>query len=515
MRSSRISIWLLFVFAHAILSAQNLDVLNIHPDLVPLLDKNMAPFYHGVASGDPTQNSVIIWTKITLPVSKKIALVNWEVSKDSSFKELVNSGKLMTTEQKGYSVKIDVTGLQENTRYYYRFSYGNTRSIIGQTQTLPQNPSQFSIAFASCSNYEWGFFNNYRLIAEDKEVALVVHLGDYIYEYAPNVYGDTSIGRVNVPAKEITSLYDYRTRYGLYRLDKDLIKLHQMKPMITTWDDHEIANNGYVEGAQNHQVEEGDWLTRKADGKKAYYEWMPVRDNTYHELYRSFKLGNLMELIILDTRIAGRTKQVDVESDPLFMDTSRTILGKDQYNWLLTELRDPSTGWKVIGNQVPFGPLFQPDFKGSANKYMDGWDGYPYERKKLIKTIQKEDLKNIVWITGDYHCSFAFENDLEATADQKDNASVEFVVTSITSANDDEWVSQDTAIMAQKDYLKFNPHCKYVNNVDHGYIVVKIEQDKITSSFYYVDTVKKRSAVKKKGKTFVVYKNKAILQEEK
>lgn len=489
--------------------------LNIHPDLVPLLDKNLAPFYHGVASGDPTQNSIIIWTRITLPKTIEQVSVKWEIATGSAFKEIIKFGETMTDEKSDFTVKADITELEENTIYFYRFSYNQIYSIVGQTQTLPKNPDSYNIAFASCSNYEWGYFNNYRFIAEDIDVNLVVHLGDYIYEYAPNGYGDTTIGRINVPAKEITTLYDYRTRYSLYRLDKDLMKLHQMKPFITTWDDHEIANNGYVEGAQNHQPKEGDWQARKSSGKQAYYEWLAIRDNSYHQLYRSFKLGDLMELIILDTRIAGRTKQVDNESDSNFNDSTRTILGKVQYDWLHNKLSDKTTTWKIIGNQVPFGTLYQPDFRGKADKYMDGWDGYPFERKKLIQMIQKENYKNIVWVTGDYHCSFAFENDLNATDDTKDNVSVEFVVTSITSANDDEGMQRDLAILGQKEYLKFNPHCRYVNNVDNGYVIVKIEKDKLRASFYYSETIKKPSNIKRKEKTFVVYKDSSILVEEK
>lgn len=511
---NKVFVILLLLAFPFILNGQN--DLNIHPDLIPHLDKKLAPFYHGVASGDPTQNSVMIWTKLTLPKNTDQALVHWEMDTDSLFKKPTLYGGTSVSATNDYSVKIDVQGLKENTKYYYRFEYEKKYSIIGQTYTLPSNPDEFSIAFASCSNYEWGFFNNYRLIAEDSEVKLVVHLGDYIYEYAPNGYGDTTLGRINVPAKEITTLDDYRTRYSLYRLDKDLMKMHQMKPTITTWDDHEIANNGYVEGAQNHQPNtEGEWLKRKSYGKQAYYEWMPVRDNEYHELYRSFQLGSLMELIILDTRIAGRTKQVNVESDPEFMDSSRTILGKDQYNWLMNKIENKNTTWKIIGNQVPFGPLYQPDMQGKAEKYMDGWDGYPYERSKLIKTLLDEKIKNIIWVTGDYHCSFAFENDLMATVATEDNASIEFVVTSITSANDDEWLPRDTAINGQKEYLKFNPHCKYVNNVDNGYLVIKIEKEKITSSFYYSDTVKKPSTNKRKEKVFIVRKNQAILEEVK
>ncbi len=494
-----------------ILKAQISDELNIHPDLIPLLDKNMAPFYHGVASGDPTENSVVLWTKVTLNKNISFIPIEWQIAEDPDFKKPIGKGITSTSNEQDFTVKIDITDLEENTKYYYRFMLPGDTSIVGQTLTLPKDPTEFTMAFASCSNYEWGYFNNYRFIAEDPEVDLVVHLGDYIYEYAPNVYGDTSIGRVNVPAREITTLDDYRTRHSLYALDRDLIKLHQMKPMITTWDDHEIANNGYVDGAQNHQTNEGNWQTRKNAGKQAYYEWLPIRDNSYHELYRSFKLGTLLELVILDTRIAGRTKQVDSESDAGYNDSARTILGKDQYSWLMNKLTDKTTRWKIIGNQVPFGPMYQPDMKGSSDKYMDGWDGYPFERKKLIKAIARLKIKNVVWLTGDYHCSFALENDIDGTVTTDDNVSVEFVVTSITSANDDEWLSLDSAKTGRQYYLDFNPHCKYVNNIDNGYVVVKVENTQITTHFYYAETVREPSQIKRKEKTFIVMDGKPVL----
>jgi alkaline phosphatase D len=193
------------------------------------------------------------------------------------------------------------------------------------------------------------------------------------------------------------------------------------------------------------------------------------------------------------------------------MDTSRTILGKEQYNWLVNRLRDKSTTWKIIGNQVPFGTLYQPDFKGNAGKYMDGWDGYPVERKRLIHTIITEKLQNIVWVTGDYHVSFALENDLNATSDPDDNASVEFVVTSITSANDDEGWTRNDAIGGQADYLKFNPHMKYVNNVDPGYLIVKVEKGKVTSEFFYADTIRTISDQQVKDRSYSVKKGKPVL----
>lgn len=482
--------------------------LNIHPDLLPHLNEKLAPFYHGVASGDPTAESVIIWTKVTLDKKEKKALILWEVAEDASFESIVAHGKKTVTAASDFSLKIDVSGLDPGRDYFYRFHYKDKVSLVGETRTLPKDASEISIAFAACSNYEWGYFNNYRFIAEDKDIDLVVHLGDYIYEYAIGVYGDTSIGRINVPAGEILTLSDYRTRYSLYRLDPDLMRAHQMKPFVTTWDDHEIANNAYDEGAQNHQEGEGDWHIRASAARKAYYEWLPVRKQKSEPLYRSFSIGTLADLIILDTRLEGRTEQVEDMLAPNFQDSSRTILGKQQYDWLIDELNGKQE-WKIIGNQVPFGPLYFPgDQRGE--KYMDGWDGYPYEQRRLMHELESKE--NVVFVTGDYHRSFALENDLEGTADESDNVSVEFVVTSITSANADEYMSKEDALAENESYLTNNPHMNYANSTGHGYLVLHISQEKVVADFVYASTVRSQDAEKRTERSVTVNRGVKVLK---
>lgn len=459
-------------------------------------------FAYGVASGDPTTSSVVLWTKLTL-INKEKTIVKWEVSTDSTFKNIVKAGKYVTDARLDYIVKHKIEGLKPGTHYYYRFSTNYDTSPIGQTQTLPEHiDDDFTIAFAACSNYEWGYFNAYRAMANDPDIDLVVHLGDYIYEYGVGVYGDTTIGRLNQPAHEIITLDDYRTRYALYRRDPDLQKLHQMKPMITTWDDHEIANNAYDNGAQNHSEDEGDWNTRKNIARKVYYEWMPIEMKNDEPLYRSFQIGQLMNLIILDTRLGGRTEQVYEKGDERLQDTNRTILGHDQFQWLKKELQTDAT-WKIIGNQVPFGPMYLPDEK-QDERYMDGWDGYPYDREKFINNVIQNDLKNIVFVTGDYHRSFVMKNDLNGSSSEEDDVSTEFVVTSITSANDDEYVDANKCEVYRKMYLKNNPHMSYCNNTDHGYFTLKVSQEKAIGKYFYVSTLRKIKFTIQESKEFVV-----------
>jgi len=506
----KINYLILFVLLFGkVIAQQN---LNIHPDLIPHLDLKLAPFYHGVASGDPTENSVVIWTKLTLDKAIHQTDVEWEIALDSAFSNILQKGKFEADESHFFTVKINIEQLQPYTSYYYRFKHNNTYSIVGQTKTLNSKSEHCKLAFASCSNYEWGYFNNYKFIAEDKSIDLVVHLGDYIYEYAVGKYGDTTIGRINIPHHEIVTLDDYRTRYSLYRLDKDLMKLHQMKPMITTWDDHEIANNSYMDGAQNHQPkEEGDWYKRKANATKAYYEWMPMSKKADQHLYRSFELGNFVNLILLDTRIDGRTEQVDSMEATNYFDTTRSILGEKQYNWLSKELKKPFK-WYIIGNQVPFGPLYSSTEK-KGEKYMDGWDGYPYEREKLIHFIEQEKIENVVFVTGDYHCSFALENDIEGTESTNDNSSVEFVVTSITSANDDEYEEEKMTEKYKQYFLNNNPHMKYCNNIDHGYLTLTISGEEVIAAFIYAEIVKKPTNIKRIEKQFEVKSGVSVVEE--
>lgn len=277
-------------------------------------DPTLAPFYHGVASGDPLEDAVIIWTRVT--TNRSSVDVNWKVATDSRMQNIVKQGQLQTNQSKDYTVKVDVTGLNDFTTYYYQFeALGNT-SIIGRTKTAPAaNVEADNLRFAvvSCSNYQNGFFNAYNQIANRNDLDAVIHLGDYIYEYETGEYGDNSGGRIHLPNNETVTLDDYRVRHSYYKLDPMLRNVHQQHPFIHIWDDHEFANDANKFGAQNHQPDtEGDWETRKNNAFKAYFEWMPLRANSREEyrLYRTISYGKLMDLIMLDTRIEGRDTQV-------------------------------------------------------------------------------------------------------------------------------------------------------------------------------------------------------------
>lgn len=458
---------ILFVCCNHIENSQKTQQLKTeklnHNGLETYYDPSQKPFYHGVASGDPLPDAVIIWTRVTPDVHKTVS-VNYIVATDNEMKNKVKNGFEKTDSTRDYTVKVDIKNLQPATFYYYQFEAEGKKSEIGRMKTAPKDSvKNIRLGFASCSNYSWGYFNAYRMMAKDSLDA-VVHLGDYIYEYETDVYSHPKLIRKHIPNKELISIIDYRTRYAQYRLDKNLQAVHAAHPFIVIWDDHELANNAYDEGAGNHQPEEGDWKTRQAAAKKAYYEWMPVREKNPQHLYRSFTFGNLVRLIMLDTRTEGRDKQAEGIFDPTFTDTSRKMISEEHFNWLTDELNKNET-WKVIGNQVLFSRM-KVFFSEQGEMYMDGWDGYPKQKRKLWNELCNR--KGIVFVTGDFHSSFVIRDDIQLYDCQCYQYASEFVVPSITSANYDEDYGTDSADKYYKLYMKENEHLEKINFLDNG-----------------------------------------------
>ncbi len=472
-------------------------------------DQGKKPFYHGVASGDPLATSVIIWTRVTPDNISEVA-VKWAISSNSAMENPVKSGTITTNTARDYTVKIDVKGLAENTTYYYQFEALNGQSAIGRTKTTAaDDKSAVKLAVVSCSNYEAGYYNAFARIAEKDDLNAVVHLGDYIYEYQPGGYGDSTLSRKHLPAKEIISLSDYRTRYAQYRLDKDFQKVHQMHPFITIWDDHEVANNVYKEGAQNHQPEDGDFMTRKEAAKQAYFEWLPVRDNATKDIYRTVKFGNTVDLIMLDERLAGRTYPVDSVSQSEFEAADRTMLGAEQLTWFKNELKTSDATWKVIGNQVIFSPCDISGLGFGSPVNLDAWDGYPYERSQISQFLANEKIENVIITAGDTHSSWAFEVPSE---DGKSNIAIEIGTPSITSANSDEYTPLEKVLQAEKVLGVKNPHLKYTDLKNHGYVILSLTEAETIAEWYYVDKLNAPSDKEVLGKKYVVKNGEAILQ---
>ena len=460
------------------------------------LSDQSAIFQHGVASGDPLPDRVVIWTRVTPPERQDRVEVDWEFATDSLFESVLKYGKFTTGADRDFTVKLDINGLNPGTRYYYRFKSLGETSMIGRTKTAAQVAGEIKLAIVSCSNYEWGYFNAYGRIAEKKDLDAVLHLGDYIYEYGTRQYRDSTIERFVQPEHEIITLDDYRTRYAHYRTDPDLQAVHAAHPFITIWDDHEIANDSYKDGAQNHQQEEGDYVQRKEIARKVYYEWLPVRES--EKLYRKISYGPLMDLIMLDERLEGRTKQLDSLRDPRFNDANRSMLGEVQLEWFKHTLSSSESKWKVIGNQVIYSDLRN----ASGGRNLDSWEGYPIEKQKIARFFMDEKIKNTVWVTGDTHSSWAFETMVEPISEEP--FAVEFGTTSINSGNWGDGKTKEQVAEREKGILKNNPHLKYTNQKDHGYLLLTINQNQVKADFMFVETNKVRSDEEMLGYSAIV-----------
>ncbi len=484
---------------------------TLHEAVAAHYDARLKPFYHGVASGDPLADRVIIWTRVTPEDSVEKISVLWEIAEDENFTSIYKSDSTTTSCARDYTVKVDVDALQPDRIYYYRFKALGGTSITGRTKTAPVTmKDSLKFAVVSCANWEWGYFNGYDKIADRPVLDGVLHLGDYIYEYASGKYGDTTIGRFNIPKTEVVSLSDYRTRYSLYRLDIGLRRVHQQHPFIAIWDDHEIANNSYTEGAQNHQPEEGDYAIRKAAAKQAYYEWIPIREG--QQLYRSFSFGPLADVIMLDERLAGRNAPVDSLTDPNLNNPDRSMLGTDQLKWFENNLKNSNAVWKVIGNQVIFSEVNLSAASPKMPRNLDSWDGYPVEKKAIENFVIQNTIKDLIFTTGDTHGSWAIE---VADGIKKNYTAfaVEFGTTSISSANGDEYKNADTVKMTEASVMKANPHIKYINDRDHGYMLLTLSASKATVDWFYTKTLRQPKTEEVRGKTFSVGKGSVKLKE--
>lgn len=443
------------------------------------IDPTTAPFYHGIASGDPLPTAVIIWTRLTVDNPQGTLSVNWRMATDTALTSVVASGTATTDGSRDYTVKVDVTGLQPNTWYYYDFNYNGTHSLKGRTRTAPTgNQPNLRFAVVSCSSYEHGYFNAYSDLSQRNDFDAVLHLGDYIYEYAVGGYSAGLADRTFEPTNEIITLSDYRTRYSHYRLDPDLRAVHRQYPFINIWDDHETANDSWSGGAQNHtEGAEGAWVDRKAAAIQAHEEWLPIRkpDPTNPErIYRNFTFGNLADLIMLDTRLYARDEQGSGAAN------NRSMLGYEQRHWLYDNLSNSTATWKVIGQQVMMAPLTL--FGIPVNN--DQWDGYPAERDSLFNHISTNGINNSVVLTGDIHTAWA--NDLPLSgyvaATGANSAGVEFVGTSVTSPG--------LPIGAGASLIQsVNPHIKYVNLADKGYFILDLTAEKAQADYYKLSTV--------------------------
>lgn len=459
-------------------------------------------FPYGVASGDPTKNSVIIWTAIDSNLIGKDHEIIWEISKEPSFQKIEQQGKKEISSENGYTFKIDVQNLTPNSWYYYRFKYKKIFSEIGRTKTAPNQANSARFAVVSCSNYQHGFFNVYDQITKDNDAELIIHLGDYIYENGNTLDKKNIKERKLEPPHEIITLRDYRQRYAHYRKDTNLKQLHQNFPFINIWDDHEISNNAYNKGALNHsETTEGKYLDRLKNAKRAFYEWLPIRDTKEKQLYRKFEYGNSINLFFLDTRIEGRDKQTN-RKKKYINDSTRRLIGDDQFNWLKKELlKSKKDQWNIIAQQVMVAPFKIAGLVVNT----DQWDGYSFEKQRFFNFLDSAQINNLLILTGDLHSGWI--NNLPDKKNHHKSIGTEFITPSISSAR---------GIPLPSWMIKlFNNHVRYLNLTKHGYISITFYNKKANAEFRLIDHVKSKKYVRVKGKSFTIEKNQTKIKREK
>ncbi|WP_151957907.1 alkaline phosphatase D family protein [Acinetobacter guillouiae] len=513
-------------------------------------------FEHGVASGDPLQDRVILWTRLTPNDSSARLQVTWEIALDDQFKQIIKTDKVTTAKAQDFTVKVDATNLKPDQRYFYRFSFGNKFSPVGQTKTLPINPTKVSFAVCSCANYPAGYFYVYREMAK-QDVDVVIHLGDYIYEYGQGGYATedaVKLGRTLAADnnQEIIKLDDYRKRYALYRKDKDLQTLHHRHPFIVIWDDHELANDTWRDGAENHQANEGSFLDRKLAALQAYFEWMPIRPisaNDHLNIYRQFDFGTLVQLTMLDTRILARDKQLEYtdyitasgmdfqrfQTD--LTNQNRTLMGYTQREWLQQKLAQSKSTWNVLGQQVLMGKILIPAellvplsavLSGNATQEvlnqintmimelvqlkMRVLQGDPtltaiekarlttvapynldawdgyYVEREILYNTLKALNKKVVVLAGDTHNAWSSELYSQAG----DFVGVELATSSVSSPGIEKYLNIPVEQLQQFEmaFTTLIDELDYTNLNQRGYLNVSFTATQVQADWIYVDTIK-------------------------
>lgn len=493
-------------------------------------------FRHGVASGDPAPGSMVLWTRLAPPetASATEVYVVWEVARDDAFTDFVAKGDATTTAAQDWTVKVEASGLPDGETLYYRFKAGEQLSPTGRTRTLPAGKTdKLRIAVVSCANWQHGFFNAYDHIVQQDDFDLVIHLGDYLYEYGVDKGGTRAeaTGRYHEPAHEMVELADYRQRHGQYKTDPSLQALHQAYPFICLWDDHEITNDAWRDGAENHQPDEGDYETRKRNAMQAYYEWMPVRDpvagRSREALFKAYTFGDLATLATIETRLTARAKQVPIGQDSVFASAEeaerfkKDILGAPDRDMISDEQldhvssafkasKDRGEPWRLLGNQILLADVLTPDLTPYISEetinslkpvfpgvepfvknsryglpvYEDSWGGYPVAREKLYGRLRDAGVQDILTLTGDAHEFWACE--LATRSDEK--MGVEIGTSSITSETVQDFLgdgTEDYALLMTRE----NAPVRYYDPMHHGYIELTLTPEKAHTKFIGVSTV--------------------------
>ncbi|MFD5494128.1 alkaline phosphatase D family protein [Streptomyces sp. GDS52] len=470
-------------------------------------------FLHGLASGDPLPDGVLLWTRVT-PTPEAIpgsglgpdTEVGWTVALDKAFSTVVARGSTRATAASDHTVKADIRGLRPATDYWFRFSAGGTDSPVARTRTAPAADAAVTglrFGVVSCANWEAGHFSAYRHLAARGDLDAWLHLGDYIYEYGTGEYGTRGrTVRPHAPAHEIVTLADYRVRHATYKTDPDLQALHAKAPVVAIWDDHEFANDAWSGGAENHtEGAEGAWAARQAAAQQAYFEWMPVRPALAGTTYRRLRFGKLADLSLLDLR-SFRSQQAAL-GDGEVDDPDRTLTGRAQLDWLKAGLSSSDTAWRLVGTSVMISPLALGALPASLLKPLaelldlpqeglalntDQWDGYTDDRRELLTHLRTNAIGNTVFLTGDIHMAWANDVPVNAgTYPLSPSAATEFVVTSVTSDNLDDIVkvAEGTVSTVASPLIRAtNRHVHWVDTDRHGYGVLDVTAERTQMDYY-------------------------------
>lgn len=496
-------------------------------------------FVHGIASGDPDESSVVIWTRLS--GSQGVLDTRWRVATDDSMLNVVASGNARTDQSKDYTVKVVVENLDPGQQYFYDFESGGESSLTGRTKTLPVgHVENLVFAVVTCSNYAFGYFNAYEAIANDLSIDLVVHLGDYIYEHGEDGFGGdvaARIGRDHYPSHETLNLDDYRARHAQYKTDVASQAMHARQPLIVIWDDHETANNPWMNGAENHDPSEGDWNARRQASLQAYYEWLPIRepanDGTMAEYWRHFKFGDLVSLITLESRHTGRSQQLsysdylptfqNVEQaqefkESVLEDPQRNMLSAPMESFLAAELKESveaNRRWRLIGNQSVIArsispklnkPFFEELMKSlneagsdklkSLTRFgdlelpddLDTWEGYPAARERFYDIAKTAGANDLLVLSGDSHSFWA--NQL---FDENDVAmGLELGATGVTSPRSLLILGDEGLKRFDESNAADNKEIVWSDGRHRGFIRLSIDHQNIHADFIAVSNVETR-----------------------
>lgn len=466
------------------------------------------PFSLGVASGDPDSDSVVLWTRLGRTaldgagVAESAVPVRWEIAEDDAFRRVAATGVADARPELGHSVHAIASGLRPGAEYWYRFYAGNAESTVGRTKTAPdraQSPDSIRFAFASCQNFEHGYFTALEhLAAENADV--VFHLGDYIYE----ARFDSSEAVRDHEAGEVTTLDEYRGRYETYRSDAQLQLAHASAPWVSTFDDHEVDNNWAGVVPEDDQTQ-AELMLRRAAGFQAFYEFMPMRPASMPvgpeiRVYRALDFGSLMRVFVMDTRqyrtdqpCGDRTKVRCADA----FDPSATMMGLEQERWLFDELSASPANWNVMANQVMVSALARQE--GDELAYsMDRWDGYVEAQKRFTDFLGNGETSNPVILTGDIHSNWVADVKRDFADPDSAVVATEFVGTSISSGGD----GQDGAARLE-GIQALNPHIHHFDS-HRGYVTVDVSSDVLRADYRQVPYVTRPGAGVSTSVSYVV-----------